>query len=98
MSLNNTIYKYGPLRAGRNDVKIPLDGLILSVGVQDNEAYIWAKVNVGKEEAANHVVCGIMTGETNEIVDSIYSRFIGTVLLDNDKFVLHFFDVDVRGG
>lgn len=83
-----TIYKY-ELNLGPNKVMLPYDAKVLSVAGQHNNLVMWVEVDTERPLWDNWFLV-TLTGHA--IVDNFHPReFIGTVLLDNETFILHVF-------
>jgi hypothetical protein len=90
----SVIYKYElfPDALGDIEVRLPVGGQILSVGVQgtgiDEGIYIWALVDP-KADMVRHRFLIACTGQELDV--HVCTTFVGTVFLSN--FVLHIFDL-----
>lgn len=81
------ILKYHINAPGLDIIEIPEGAEILSVGHQNNVLYLWAKV-----EPKNKLIQRkIESFETGEDLSSHIRHFLGTVLLDDGKYVLHIY-------
>lgn len=102
--MNNVIYKY-KIDAPEQNIMIPKGAKILSVGTQDGMSVsMWAAVNpdneleerkfVSVETGVVRCTVKMSCGQTEEIILPLdESKFIGTVLLFEGRYVLHVFEV-----
>jgi len=80
------IFKYVLSLSESQFVSMPIDSQILSVGVQNREIVIWAKVDPSMLTAAKHfLIYG--TGWDLDNLDAY--KYLGTVQID--RFVWHVF-------
>lgn len=82
------IYKY-PVKTG---VDMPKGAEILSVGIQNDDLYLWVMADPSAEtEARNFTYIG--TGEI--ILQLSIKKFIGTVFENNAEYVWHVFEINI---
>lgn len=85
-----TIYKYEISKYGCRDIRMPKGAKILSTHLQHNEPVIWALVDTS-EPTVSRSINVHTTG--SDVGEDDTSRFIGTLLLDDGKYVVHIFDL-----
>jgi hypothetical protein len=81
------VFKYQIL-PGQNILMIPEPAKLLSVTTQNDKIYLYALVDEEEKEVKRFIRV-IMTGQAADLFDSEY---IGTVMLEGGKFVLHAFE------
>lgn len=82
------IFKY-PLDVNDNEIAMPIDSHILSVGEQDGRLFMWAMVN---EESTAGIRKITVVGTGWELKNSMARRpFLGTVQVG--AYVWHVFDI-----
>ena len=87
-----TVYKYQIQPIEIQEINLPIQSKILSVGTQDGELYLWAEINLENhtiEEPRKIRVSG--TGWTLE--DGECRKFIGTAHMPEQKLVWHVYEV-----
>ena len=88
MSRNiDRIYKYKMMP--NIHVELPKGAQILSVGLQDEEVYLWVKVNPNEQKNETRMFLGRMTG--HDISNDMQIHFIGTVFFKSGM-VFHIFE------
>lgn len=85
-----TIYKYEISKYGRREIRMPKGAKILSTQLQHGEPVIWALVDTSAPSVARNIDVHT-TG--SDVRDDDTSRFIGTLLLDDGKYVIHVLDL-----
>nr|DAQ92116.1 MAG TPA: hypothetical protein [Caudoviricetes sp.] len=102
--MNNVIYKYQIENTPEQSIMLPKGAKILSVGTQNGrDVSMWAAVNPNNELEERRLIVietGVVRrrikmccGQTEEVTLSFdESRFIGTVLLFEGRYVLHIFE------
>lgn len=84
-----TIWKYElTKKIGNQIIHLPGGAEILSVGSQNDILMIWVDVN----PASKHAFYKLFIVETGQNAPE-GGKFLGTVLLDNESYVLHVFDM-----
>lgn len=93
IKMSHTIHKYlllpSGISNGSNGPKIPHGAKLLSVGVQNGSAYLWALVNP-ENPLRERLVVPAGTGHTLPPA-VVEAPFLGTVHIDG--LVFHFFDL-----
>lgn len=87
------VYKYHlPFELDVITIKMPKDAEILSVGNQNEAAYLWALVDSNAELIDYHFR---MAGTGHPIIggDIYRFRFIGTVHFQNSTLIFHIFEM-----
>lgn len=84
------IYKYHLPFEDVITIKMPKDAEILSVGNQNEAAYLWALVDSNAELIDYHFR---MAGTGHPIIGGYTYRFIGTVHFHNSKLIFHIFEM-----
>lgn len=87
------IWKY-KLQPGMNLFNFRKGSEILSVQVQSNYPVLYAIVNTDEKELVPVDIDCRMTGQS--YIETEHERFIGTVMLAEDTFVLHVFQVNLE--
>lgn len=82
-----TIWKYPVELMDRFSIEMPENSIVLSVGVKENQPYIWAIVNV------HHKLCKtqFQLYITGESLSESRGLFIGTFQLNDGALVFHLF-------
>lgn len=83
-----TIYKYKLKQVDTQTVKMPNDAQILSVGEQDGELMLWARVDTANEKEARKIE---IYGDGARALDEHELSFIGTVQM-SAGLVWHIFE------
>lgn len=82
------ILKYKlPINYGGFNIELPLDAIFLSVTKQNNEPVLYIMTDEPEKTDSFELFCGF----TGCIVRENINEFLGTVMLDNDSFVVHYF-------
>lgn len=85
----STIYKY-PLKRGHHTIKVPVNSQPLMIEVQNNQPHIWLEVC----PTERMVEVDIRAYETGEPLTHCHRgswRYLGSVFLDDDTYVLHYY-------
>lgn len=83
------IYKYH-LPYGNGQVDLPIGAEVLHFGVQNEEYYIWAKVD---EEQMEKKERWFRTFGTGHNIPEQKLKHIGTVMTNNGAYVWHCFEI-----
>lgn len=86
--MSEVIYKYKLDR--ETTLELPSKAEILSAYQQNDEIFIWAKINLSHILKERHFICA-MTGEN--LPYGVSTKFIDTVHLNNGVIVVHIFEV-----
>lgn len=87
-----TIWKYQlPQGSMWTSIPMPKNAEVLSAGSQDDMPFVWVKVPQISEGHENRNFLVVETGVTVSS-NARETRFIGTVLLDGGRYVLHVFE------
>jgi len=92
--MDKTIFKYPIIIANFFKIEMPQNAKILSVGKQNNKAYIWAMINES-EKLEDKIFCLMGTGHPS-YEDEKNLHFIGTFQLEENNgsvFVGHLFEI-----
>lgn len=84
-----TIWKYKLEIERIQEIELPKNAEILSVGVVKNVGYLWAKV---EEDSVDKEVVKILTVPTGSSFSEA-GRFLGTMIYNNGEVVQHVFRV-----
>jgi hypothetical protein len=85
-----TIYKY-PFHVGQFQiVNLPRGAEILTAQEQDNQLFIWAKVDAGEGEFVSRTISVFGTGHA--IVDDKNLKYLCTVVTKHSEMVWHVFE------
>ena len=83
------IYKYVLLEADNQSIGMPTGAEILSVGEQNGELVMWARVNPDNPHGLRNIV---IKGTGHPIGAHELGRFIGTVIMLGGRLVWHVFE------
>lgn len=83
----NRIYKYK--MKPNTTLELPRGAKVLTARVQDEEVFLWAKVNPDEKELETRMFLGFGTG--HDIDDELRLDFIDTVFFQNGM-VFHIFE------
>lgn len=84
------IYKYA-LHHGDNGLTLPSDSIPLSVAGQNDVVMMWV-LHQRDPNTTRLYLRNFYVANTGEDFNLGYSKFIGTVLLDNGSYVKHVFE------
>lgn len=90
--MNRTIWKFA-LAADRDvqHVQMPIGADILHVAEQDGKPMLWAMVNPDADRRPRRILT-ITTGGDCTVQRVLSTQYIGTVLLHDGQYVVHYFD------
>lgn len=84
------ILKYSLHSEGIYSVRMPEDGIILSCKLQNGHPCIWVLTENAIVNTTRHFKA-FMTGET--IPEGVNMEYIETLLLNDDRYVIHLFEI-----
>lgn len=86
------IYKYKLQITDKQEVKLPMDSLILSVHNVKDELCLYALINPDQPFIHKRIIEIFGTGNDVRCDMGIERKFLGTVILQNNYFVAHVFE------
>jgi hypothetical protein len=89
--MKKVIWKFKIRYKGIQEINMPKEAEILSVGNQKDNVELWAMVNPDSEMEARFIEA-FNTGEPIPCDMGVERKFIGTVILDNGTTVVHIFE------
>lgn len=90
--MKHKIYKYKlSAAAGQETIDLPKGATILCAKAQHNDLYIYCSFDIRNEDIPTYRY--IEKVHTGALYDSANAKFIDTVMLGGDNYVLHLFEI-----